>query len=375
MMKSADRSQFVRNLTVLALVLVALCASSFAQDSVQQFTQTNLVSNLATGATFQDADLKNAWGISQAGGSPFWISDNDTGVSTLYNGAGVKQGLTVTIPTGNASVNPLGSPTGTIFNGSTFDFLLAAGAPAKFLFVTYDGTISGWNPAVDATNAVIEVNQSGQSVFTGAAVAQLNQWGTSTTYLYVADIKQGRIEVFDTSFKPVTLPWGRFHDEWLWGGYVPYNIWNIGGNLYVAYAKANSQHDSVVTGSGLGFVDVFSPSGHLLHRLEHGPWFNAPWGLAVASSNFGLYSHDVLVGQFGSGEILVFDPVTGQFKGKLLDSTNNPLTISGLWALTFCTGGTGCVANALYFSAGPNGQADGLFGTIAPVQDIEGNDQ
>ena len=241
MMKSADRSQFFRHLAVSALVLVALCASSFAQDSLQQYTQTNLVSNLSTGATYQDPDLVNAWGISQSSTSPFWVSDNGTGVSTLYDGSGVKQGLTVTVPTGNASVNPLGTPTGTIYNGSSLDFLLAPGDPARFLFATYDGTISGWNSSVNATNAVIEVNQSGKSVFTGLAVAQVNEQGTSTTYLYAADFKQGRIEVFDTSFKPVTLPWGRFDDDWHREGFVPYNIWNIGGNLYVAYAQANDR--------------------------------------------------------------------------------------------------------------------------------------
>jgi uncharacterized protein (TIGR03118 family) len=374
-MEATNQFQFFRQAAVLALVLIALCASSFAQDSLQQYTQTNLVSNLSTGATYQDKDLVNAWGLSRSSGSPWWVSDNGTGLSTLYMGTGSKVAVTVTIPTGNAKVNKLGTPTGTIYNGSSLDFLLKPGDPAVFLFATYDGTISGWNSSVNPTTAVIKVNQSGKSVFTGLAVAQISEVDISTTYLYVADFKQGVIQVYDTSFNPVAMPGGSFYDDSNSEGLAPYNIWNIGGNLYVAYAQPNAAHDAVVTGSGLGFVDVFSPSGHLLQRLQRGPWFNAPWGLAAAPGDFGLFSHDVLVGQFGSGAILAFDPVNGRFKGELLDTSNQPITIDGLWALSFGSGGTAGAANALYFAAGPNGQTEGLFGSLTPVQNIEGNDQ
>jgi uncharacterized protein (TIGR03118 family) len=374
-MKSTERPQFFRQVAVLALVLIALCASSFAQDSIQQYTQTNLVSDQAAAALNQDPDLVNAWGLSRSSGSPWWVSDNGTGLSTLYDGSGTKQGLTVTIPTGDPTASPTGTPTGTVYNGSSIDFLLAPGKPAVFLFVTEDGTISGWNPGVSATTAVIKVNEMGKSVFKGMAVAQVKDGATSTTFLYVADFRKGRVQVYDTSFNRVPTSGERFEDDQLPQGYAPFNIYNIGGNLYVAFAKQDAEKHDEVDGPGRGYVDVFSPSGRLLQRLEHGPWFNGPWGLALASSDFGLFSHDVLVGQFGSGEILAFDPVTGKFKGKLLDTSNNPIAIDGLWGLSFGNGGSAGAANALYFTAGPNGESDGLFGTITAVQKIQGNDQ
>jgi len=317
----------------------------------------------------------NAWGLSRSSGSPWWVSDNGTGLSTLYDGSGNKQALIVTIPTGDPTVSPTGTPTGTIFNGSSVDFLLAPSMPALFLFVTEDGTISGWNPGVNPTTAVIEVNEKGKSVFKGMAVAQVKDGATSTTFLYVADFRKGRVQVYDTSFNRVPTSGERFEDDQLPQGYAPFNIYNIGGNLYVAFAKQDAEKHDEVDGPGRGYVDVFSPSGRLLQRLEHGPWFNGPWGLALASSDFGLFSHDVLVGQFGSGEILAFDPVTGRFKGKLLDTSNQPITIGGLWGLSFGTGGNAGAANGLYFTAGPNGESDGLFGKITAMQKIQGNDQ
>jgi uncharacterized protein (TIGR03118 family) len=374
-MNAIGRSRFFRQVTVWAVVLMALCAGSFAQDSTQQYKQTNLVSNQLDVATNQDTDLVNAWGMSRSSGSPWWLSDNGTGLSTLYDGSGNKQGLVVTIPTGDPTLSPTGTPTGTIYNGSSVDFLLAAGKPAVFLFATEDGTISGWNPGVNATNAVIEVNEMSKSVFKGMAVAQVNYGATSTTYLYVADFRKGHIRVYDTSFHHVPMFEESFDDDWIPEGFAPFNIYNIGGNLYVAFAEQDSAKHDEVDGPGLGYVDVFSPSGRLLQRLEHGPWFNSPWGLTLASSDFGLFSHDVLVGQFGSGEILAFDPVTGRYKGKLLDTSNQPITIDGLWGLSFGNGGKAGAATALYFTAGPNGESNGLFGTITPVQAIQGNDQ
>jgi uncharacterized protein (TIGR03118 family) len=169
----------------------------------------------------------------------------------------------------------------------------------------------------------------------------------------------------------------RFDDDWLPEGYAPFNIQNIGGNLYVTFAKQDAEKHDEVDGPGFGFVDVFSPSGRLLRRLEHGPGFNAPWGLTQASSDFGVFSHDVLVGQFGSGDILAFNPVTGAYEGRLRDTKNQPIIIEGLWALAFGNGvstGAGS-ATTLYFTSGPNSESNGLFGTITPVQNIQGNDR
>jgi uncharacterized protein (TIGR03118 family) len=374
-MKATEHSQLVRRLAVLVSVLIAFGGSAVAQDSLQQYTQTNLVSSQAGAAQILDPDLVNSWGLSRSSGSPWWVSDNGSGKSTLYDGGGIKQARIVTIPSGDPSISPTGTPTGTIFNGSSIDFLLAPGMPALFLFVTEDGTISGWNPGVNPTEAVIEVNEKGKSVFKGGTVAQVNKERISITYLYVADFRKGRVQVYDTSFHHVPMGEGRFDDNQLPEGYAPFNIQNIGGNLYVAFAKQDAEMHDEVDGNGFGYVDVFSPSGRLLQRLEHGPWFNAPWGLALASSDFGLFSHDVLVGQFGSGEILAFNPVTGEFKGKLLNTSNQPIAIDGLWALAFGNGATAGPETSLFFTAGPDHESNGLFGTITAVQKIQGNDQ
>jgi len=362
-------------LAVLGAILIAFAASALAQDSLQQYTQTNLVSNQAGAVQSPDQDLVNSWGLSRSSSSPWWVSDNGSGKATLYDGGGTKQARVVTIPTGDPSVSATGTPTGTIFNGSSIDFLLAPGKPALFLFVTEDGTVSGWNPGVNPTEAVIEVNEKGKSVFKGGTIAQVNKGGVSATYLYVADFRRGRVRVYDTTFHHVPVGEERFDDDRLPEGYAPFNIQNIGGNLYVSFAKQDDKKHDEVDGPGFGYVDVFSPWGRLLLRLEHGPWFNAPWGLTLASSDFGLFSHDALVGQFGSGEILAFNPVTGEFEGKLLNTSNQPITIDGLWALAFGNGATAGPATSLFFTAGPNQESNGLFGTITAVQKIQGNDE
>ena len=292
--------------------------------------------------------------------------------------------LVVTIP--HAPQAATGSPTGIVFNGSS-DFAVTPGLPAIFLFVSLDGTISGWNPTANPTMAIQKVPGSTESVLTGATIAQIG----NDRCLYVADIRQGKIAVYDTNFNPVRVGKHAFDDEYgkrafddedIPKGFAPFNVQNIGGNLYVAYAKQNQTKTFVDFGAGLGFVDVFSPSGTLLVRLQHGAWFNAPWGLTLAPSDFGPFSHKLIVGQFGSGEILAFDALTGRFEGKFNDQNNKVISIDGLWALEF---GGGVPAsdppnqpdNALFFSAGPNKGHDGLFGTLTPVaaELTEGSDQ
>lgn len=242
--------------------------------------------------------------------------------------------------------------------------------------MTEDGTISGWNPGVNPTNAVIVVNEHEKSVFKGATIAtDQTPDGKTAQYLYVADLRKGRVQVYDSTFKHVPEYEQAFQDDRLPYGYVPFNIQNIGGDLYVTFVLQDAAKHDEVDGAGLGYVDVFSPCGRLLRRFEHGDWLNAPWGLALASSDFGIYSHDLLVGQFGSGKILAFDPVTGHFKGELVDASNNPIQIAGLWALVFGNGGTAGPANALYFTAGPNNESDGLLGNISAVENPQGNDQ
>jgi uncharacterized protein (TIGR03118 family) len=355
-----------RAFTIAAAFVSLLPATSFAQ----QYQQTNLVSPTEMEGTNPpnppDPNLKNPWGMARGTDLPWWVSDNVTGVSTLYNGSGVKQMLTVTIPhTPQASV---GSPTGIVFNGSN-DFAVATGMPALFIFASLDGTISAWNPVVKLDRAIQKVPASTASVLTGATIAQIGK----NRYLYVADLKKGEITVYDTTFKPVELSERAFHNDHVPPGFAPFNVQNIGNNLYVAYAKQNKAKNFVDFGAGLGFVDVFSPEGRLLMRLEHGDFLNAPWGLTLAPSDFGTFSHKVIVGQFGTGEILAFDAVTGKFEGKFKDQNNRIISIGGpgsLWALSFASGDPASrsgFGNALFFTAGPNFPNGGLFGTLTPI--------
>ncbi len=366
-------------------VLLGSMAAGVQAQTAQHYTVTPLTSNLASAAPTRDANLVNPWGVSRSSKGPWWIADNGTGLSTLYDGTGKTQSLVVTVPPADTS-STTGNPTGTIFNGDPTAFQIAPGKAAIFLFATEDGTISGWNPGVSSA-AVIAVNQKGKSVFKGLTSATAQLYGVSQTLLYAADFKRGRVDVFDSSFKSVSLPRGSeregrgddeeghrpFTDERLPGGYAPFNVQNIGGNLYVAFAKQGGGADEV-HGAGLGYVDVFSPTGTLLLRLEHGAWFNAPWGLALAPTDFGVYSHDILVGQFGSGQVASFDPVTGHFKGMLMSASNQPIVISGLWALAFGNDAAAGPATSLYFTAGIDDEANGLFGTITAVENVFGND-
>jgi uncharacterized protein (TIGR03118 family) len=383
---------------VSAIVVLGFAIACLGQDAsaqtVQHYKQTNLTSNRASLAPTVDANLVNAWGLSRSSKSPWWVADNGTGLSTLYNATGVAQGLVVTIPPGDTQ-STTGTPTGTVFNGDSAAFFVAPGKAALFLFVTEDGTISGWNPGVSAA-AVIVVNHKSASVYKGVTIATAETNAGPQSYLYAADFRQGRVEVFDKNFNPVHLMpdgddddmgpgdrdrdrgdhgGGSFDDERIPKGYAPFNVQNIGGNVYVSFAKQKSDKHDEVDGAGLGFVDVFSPRGRLLRRLQAGSWFNAPWGMTLASSDFGVYSHDVLVGQFGGGEILAFDPVTGRFKGKLIGTDDSPIHIDGLWAIAFGNDATAGPATTLYFTAGPDGETNGLFGNLTAVENVQGNDQ
>lgn len=362
-----------RGLSIASIGLLSLSATLPAQ-LVQHYTQTNLVSDTPGMAAITDPNLVNPWGLSRSSGSPWWVSDNGPGLTTLYGATGTVASLVVTIPPADSSGGQTGVPTGQIFNG-TPGFALAVGFPARFIFVTEDGTVSGWNPGVNAASAIIMVNTNSASVFKGVAVATVVEpVAGAVNFLYVADFRKGHVNVYDTGFHRVPLGEDAFQDERIPRGFAPFNVQNIGGNLYVAFAQQDSAKHDEVDGPGLGYVDVFSPTGRLLLRLQSGQWFNAPWGIAQAPTDFGVYSHDILVGQFGSGQILAFDPVTGAFKGSLLDSTNAPIAIEGLWGLAFGSGTGSGPANSLYFTAGPGGEQHGLFGTVTPVENVFGGD-
>jgi uncharacterized protein (TIGR03118 family) len=345
------------------IVLIAT-ATALAQSRYQQ---TNLVSDLPGLAAATDPNLVNPWGLSLSTTSPWWVSDNGTGLSTLYNGAGATQSLVVTVPPAAGQSGPA-TPTGTVFNG-TSDFNVGPSQPARFLFATEDGTISGWNPAANATSAILMVDNSGHAVYKGLALAQDN----GANYLYAANFFTGTIDVFDKNFAPVTLSSTAFRNPWLPRGYAPFNVQAIGAKLYVTYAKPDAQKHDEVDGAGRGFVAAFTPHGKFVQILEWGPWLNAPWGIALAPATFGRFSGKLLVGQFGSGRIAVFEPGSGFFRGFLRTPKHGVLEIDGLWALTFGNGGGAGPIDTLYFTAGIDDEAHGLFGTITPVQDTGKN--
>ena len=308
-------------------------------------------------AQFTDPDLVNPWGLAASSTSPWWVANNETATSTLYNGSGVKQALVVTTQTG---------PTGIVFNGST-DFQLTSGAPAtaaRFIFVSVTGMISGWNPSVNPTQSVVKFSSTSGSVYLGATIAQSG----GNNFLYAANFSHGTIDVFDANFAPVTLGSDAFTDPQLPDGYAPFNVQNINGDLYVAFAKVDPIKHEEEAGRGLGYVDVFDGSGTLLRRLEHVTWMNAPWGLAMApATGFGNASGKLLVGMFGSGYIATFDPATGHFEGLLRSRHGRPIEIERLWALKFGNGGAAGPTTTLFFTAGIEDEEHGLFGTITPI--------
>lgn len=336
-----------------------------AQATSTTFQQVNLVSDIPGLALHTDPDLVNPWGISHSPTSPFWVSDNGTGLSTLYNGAGTKQALVVTIPPPAGS--PAGTtakPTGQVFN-STADFVVTNGttsAASRFIFATEDGTISGWNPTVDPTHAILAVDNSASGAIYKGLASGANASGN---FLYAANFHAGTIDVFDKDFHQVQLA-GSFTDPDIHRGFAPFNIQNLGGKLYVTYAKQDADGEDDVAGPANGYVDIFDTNGNLLQRLATRGRLNSPWGLAFAPASFGAFAGDLLVGNFGDGRINIIDPVTGEFLDQLRDANNRPITIDGLWALIVGNGGNGGDVDKVYFTAGPNDEAHGLFGSLAP---------
>jgi uncharacterized protein (TIGR03118 family) len=337
----------------------------FAQQAAATslYEQHNLVSDLLGVADYTDPNLVNPWGIASSPTSPFWVSNNHTGISTLYNGSGQPQALAVTIPPAPIGGAPPSSPTGLVFNGGS-GFAVTPGQPARFIFATEDGTISGWN---GGTTAFLKVDNSASgAIYKGLAIGN----NGSADFLYAANFHAGTIDVFDSNFSPVTLS-GFFTDPNMPTGFAPFNIQNLGGSLYVTYAKqaANGMDDE--PGLGNGFVDVFDTSGNFLRRLVSDGVLNSPWGLAISSSDFGDLSNALLVGNFGDGEINGFDPITGNLLGTMLNDHGDPLSIEGLWGLKFGNGGNGGSTDTLYFTAGISGGSQvedhGLFGTLHPA--------
>jgi uncharacterized protein (TIGR03118 family) len=341
-------------LLAVSMVVATPTLLNAAPAPGNSFAQHNLVSDIPGLASYTDPQLVNPWGVAFSSGSPFWVSDNGTGLATLYNSFGVKQGLVVTIPQG--SVSSGSAPTGQVFNGNSANF-----GGSHFIFANEDGSISAWS---GGTSAALTVDNSPiTSVYKGLAMATSG----GASYLYATDFRLGTVDVFDNSFAAHNFGAGTFTDPSLPAGYAPFGIQNFGGNLYVTYALQDAaKHDDVAC-PGCGFVDVYSSSGALLQHLISGGALNSPWGMAIAPSGFGPFSGDLLVGNFGNGWVNVFDPVTGTWLAALEDKNGNPIVIDGLWNIGFGNGGNGGFTNTLYFTAGINGEADGLFGQLSSV--------
>lgn len=345
-----------RTMSVILAVLAPL-----ARSATNAYIQHNLVADTSGIADLTDPNLVNPWGIAISATSPFWISDNGTGLATIYS---TSSSATVTISATKVSIPPgaaTGDKTGPVsgqVNNSTTVFVLANGTKASFIFCTEDGTISAWNGGTAATNEVD--NSSKGAVYKGLALG-----GTATApQLYVANFNAGTVEVYDGNFAPVTLASGAFTDSQLPAGFAPFNIANINGKLYVAYAKQDAMKHDDVAGPGNGYIDVYDMNGGSLQRLVISGALNSPWGMAIAPANFGVFSNDLLVGNFGNGQINAYDPSAGTSLGALQNTNGNTISISGLWALQVGNGKSGGDTNAVYFTAGPGGEAHGLFGSL-----------
>jgi uncharacterized protein (TIGR03118 family) len=385
----------LKSLLFPSFILLVLPALTFAQN----YQQTNLVSDLTTeGAVTVDPNLLNPWGLTRSSGSPWWVSNNNSGTSTLYDGMG--NPIPINAPNNFITVPPPGfephaqsAPTGVVFNGSGTDFILKTGKSAHFIFATEDGTISGWAGGLEA---VLEVDNSDNgsangAVYKGATSGEIN----GQKFLYVTNFRSARVEVYDTHFHRVHLEDDAFKadgdcdgedrgdrdnrrdcdEERVPEGFAPFNVQNIGGILFVTYAKQDAPRHDPVGGAGFGYVEIFTPDGRHIGHLQHGNWMNAPWGVVWTTRDFGEYSNSILVGNFRSGWIAAFNGFTYKFEDFVRKKDNTLMFIDGIWSLTFGNDGTAGGADTLFFTAGPNHENDGLFGTITPFDGLDGDEE
>ena len=356
--------------------LVAAAEPSMAGTAApNSFKQTNLIANNASfGARLVDPNLTNAWGLAAGAGSPLWVSDNNSGKASVYsggiNGGAVTLQLTVPVPGGN--------PTGQVFNTASGAFPVGGASGGSAIFIVDSdsigstqspGEIAAWNGGASFT---VEDSPTGGpggktpagAVFKGLAIAKTTKAGPE---LFAADVANATVDVFGQTFAPVATP-GEFKDPAIPAGYAPFGIQNLGGKIYVTYGKQNATKTDVVPGAGLGYVDVYSVNGKLLHHLVaggSGSPLNEPWGLDIAPAGFGPFGGDLLVGNLGNGWINAFNPVTGAFLGALDGTNGYPVAIKGLWGLRTGSAAFGG-ASSVVFSAGPAAYKNGLVGTLNP---------
>jgi uncharacterized protein (TIGR03118 family) len=348
--KVRKRSRGVMVVAAAGIALLIAAVAPAASDNL--YTVTTLQS------TATDSSLVNGWGLAALTGSPWWVADNGTNVSTLYNAAGVKQALTVQVHN---------APTGLVANDAGTGFVVTkqtatgpVSGSSRFIFSTEEGTILGWSPTVDGTNAIVAVPNTTGAIYKGLAIAP--------NRLYATDFHNARVDVFDSSWQPVVSP-GAFTDPRLPNGYAPFGIQNVNGMIVVTYAKQDADAEDEVAHQGFGFVDAYDTAGNLIGRIAQHGQLNAPWGIAMApATGFGAFSGDLLIGNFGDGEISAYEPQsdgTWELVGQLRGANHKVLSIDGLWALEF---GRGAANNGpittLFFTAGPNDETAGLFGKL-----------
>ena len=340
---------------VVALVALALLVPpQAAARERNEYAVTPLVSSNGVTGTVVDSNLVNAWGLAASATSPWWVADNGADLSTLYNAAGGKVPLEVTVQA---------APTGVVFNGATGSFLVGTpGATSRFIFSTEGGTINGWAPGMASAAVAVDESEEG-AVYKGLAIAATS----SGPRLYATDFARGVVDVYDGTWADVDTE-GGFMDAMMPAGYAPFGIQTIGSRIFVTFAKQGLECCDEQGGQGLGFVDTFDFDGNLLVRVAQHGQLNAPWGLAWAPPTFGRFSNDLLVGNFADGRINAYEELANghfEFRGYFRMSDGQPVVIDGLWALEF---GHGSANNGptdtLFFTAGPNDETEGLFGSI-----------
>ena len=348
------RRWIAAGLTLLATVALLFVTGAASGDGTGTYTVHNLNSDVKGVAPNLDPQLRNGWGIAAPPTGPWWVSDNGTNRSTLYSGDGTKQGLVVKI------VN--GAPTGVVFNGGSGFNVTSDGktGPARFIFASESGTISGWSPAVNVTRSVAGVTTSG-AVYKGLALAT----AASGQQLYATDFANGRVDVFNTSFGPGSAS-GGFVDPNLPAMYAPFGIAAVNGMLVVAFAKQQAGSTDEQHGPGLGIVDAFDTDGNLIARIATHGALNAPWGIALAPSSFGQFGGDLLIGNFGDGRINAYAQQAGGTwtRAGALRGPSKAITIDGLWGIGFGNDAAAGPSTTLYFAAGPDDESHGLFGSV-----------
>jgi uncharacterized protein (TIGR03118 family) len=349
-MKNIEPMKTTHSYPKTVLLLLGAAMFTIASARADTYSWTNFQSDIPGVAQHVDPNLVNPWGMAASGNGVIWVSDNGTGVSTLYNQDGTARSLVVEIPTA-ARNRGVGNPTGVVFNNTAFFQVTKNGtsAPAFFIFVSEDGSISGWNPTVDPTHAIIAVDNGtnhgvNHAVYKSATLGVAN----GHNFLYASNFHTGKVETYDENFHQVT-PNG-FVDPNLPAGYAPFGVRNFNGEIFVTYAKQDHAKHDDVPGPGFGFINVFDTSGNFLRRLVSNGNLNAPWGLAIVDS-------ELWVGNFGDGLINVYDPMTGAFIETLVRADGTPLQFDGLWDLL-------PLGNGVYFTAGIADEAHGLFGLI-----------